>query len=306
MKDFLVKNSFKGTIKDNHPLKELTYFKIGGSAKLYLEPASLSDLELISRYYQKNPFTFFILGQGSNILISDHLITEPVISLAQMPRVQEVMDNEFTLSANISIRSLLNIAKDQGFDGFEKLAGIPGSIGASIKMNAGTHLGEISELLNSYQVFNLNSGTTRIIKESDFDFGYRENKNLKKDDIILLAHFKKKVSSPELVRKKIYETLIRRKETQPLESPSCGSVFTNPPGHKAWELIEQAGLKGYKIGAAQISLKHSNWIINLGSAKAQDVYDLIKLIQKNVWEKFNILLQPEVQFIGQFNDSSSR
>lgn len=288
---------FAGEMKENFSTKSKTSYRIGGITPYYICPESIQDLKILSQYYQKSPFPYFILGKGSNILIGDGILKSVFISLENMPEIFESSPDTLMTSANVSIQKIIRHARENSFEGFERLCGIPGNVGGAIRMNAGTHLGEIKDLLLSFSVFDLSSGEEKAIDQKDFQFSYRHNDALKNEQIVISAIFRLIPGEKERIRSMIDETLKRRKDTQPLDKPNCGSVFRNPAGHKAWELIDKAGLRGKQIGSAQISPLHPNWIVNLGDAKSRDVRDLIDLVKKEVREKFDIELVAEVQYV---------
>lgn len=288
---------FAGEIKENFSTKAKTSYRIGGITPFYICPASIQDLKILGEYYQANPFPYFILGKGSNILIGDGVLKSIFISLEYMPEIFEESQDTLKVSANVSIQKVIRHAREKSFEGFERLCGIPGNVGGAIKMNAGTHLGEIKDLLLSFDVFDLRTSEEKKLLQKDFQFSYRHNDALKKDQIITSATFRLIPGEKEKIKALIDETLKRRKDTQPLDKPNCGSVFRNPPGHKAWELIDKAALRGQQIGGAQVSPMHPNWIVNLGEASSEDVRDLIEHIKKNVWEMFQVELEAEVQYV---------
>lgn len=288
---------FKGEVKENFVTKAKTSYRIGGITPNFICPKSPEDLKLLSSYYQTAPFPFIVLGKGSNLLIGDENLSSSLISLEEMPEIFEASANELKVSANVSLQKIIRHARENGFEGFDRLCGIPGNVGGAIKMNAGTHLGEIADLLKSFNFFDLQTGQEFSTPKNDFNFSYRHNSSLNDQGIVTSAVFHLNPGDKDKIKSLIDETLRRRKETQPLDRPSCGSVFRNPPGHKAWELIDQAGLRGHQIGGAQISPLHPNWIVNLGEARSRDVRELIDLVKTRVREKFGIELQTEVQYV---------
>lgn len=297
MIDKLRSLGFRGEIRENFPTRSKTSYRIGGITPLYLCPENMDDLKVISRIYQESPFPFFLIGKGSNILIADGKLKSIFISLENMPEVFDDSSGDLRVSANVSLQKIIRYALENGFAGFERLCGIPGNVGGAIRMNAGTHLGEVKDLLSSFSVFDLMSSEEISISADEFKFSYRHNDAIGEQQVITSAVFKLSSGDKDKIKTLIDETLKRRKETQPLDKPNCGSVFRNPPGHKAWELIDKAGLRGHRIGNAQISPMHSNWIVNLGEARSQDVRELIDLVKKTVLEKFQIELVAEVQFV---------
>lgn len=297
MIDELRKLGFSGEVKENFLTKTKTSYRIGGFAPYFISPTSIDDLRVLSQLFRQSPFKFMVLGKGSNVLFGDGTLTTSLISLENIPEVFEVSNDQLNVSSNVSLQKIIRHARETGAQGFERLSGIPGNVGGSIKMNAGTHLGEISDLLKSFRVFNFRTGEEKTYSKEQFKFSYRHNYLLQEDDVVLSAVLELQQGDLEQVKKLLDETLKRRKETQPLDRPNCGSVFRNPHGEKAWDLIEKVGLKGHRIGDAQVSPMHSNWIVNLGNATSNDVKELIKLIQNKVYHQFHIELHTEVQYV---------
>jgi UDP-N-acetylmuramate dehydrogenase len=253
-------------LKKNVSLKNYTTFKIGGPAKYFFEAKKKEDLIGAVIAAKKMKLPFFIFGGGSNILVSDEGFKGLVIKYGQ------------PLSLYV-------------FNGLEWAVGIPGTIQGAVWGNAGAFGKSMKDVVKEVEVFDLKNKKIKILKNKDCKFGYRDsifkqNKNL----IILSAKIKSKKSNP----KKMKEYLNYRKKTQPLNLPSAGSIFKNPKGFSAGELIEGCGLKGKRIGNVKISEKHANFIVNLGGGKAKDVMKLINLAKKKVKEKFGITLEEEV------------
>lgn len=286
----------------DEPLSRHTYYRIGGKAPLLVIPEGESDLFWLKERFKNNPFSYFILGMGSNLLVSDDGIPSLVIKTTKLCfDFQETQKNEWRVGASISVTTLLREAAKRGLSGFESLIGIPGSVGGVIYMNAGTHLGEAKDTLIATRSFLLESAEDWIERnKSDLKFEYRKNHFVRSDEILFSSTWMCTSSSPELVKKTIDETLARRKSTQPLEYPSCGSVFKNPHPKRAWEVIEKIGLRGHRIGNAAFSEKHPNFIVNLGGAKANDVWELIRLAKNRAKSELGIDLQEEVRFLGNF------
>lgn len=285
---------FTGEVLEWEVLSRHTSYRIGGVVHYVVSPQSLEDLGVLSDFLLASKMPFAFLGLGSNVLASDERKDVLIIKTKNLFAQITEEENRLYIGAGVSVTELIQAAKKNQWIGFELLCGIPGNVGGVIFMNAGTHLGEVKDLLFEVHVYSLKNKKTKIYTQEDLIYSYRKNHFLKPDEIIIGAYFKKNIS-PETNAHIYSDFLKRRKETQPLKWPSCGSVFKNPQGHSAWSLIEKAGLKGKIIGEAQISLMHANWIVNLGNAKAQDVKDLIALVIKEVQGQLGITLEAEVR-----------
>lgn len=305
MEPFLI-DQFSGEFFYDEPLSKHTYYKIGGNSKYLAIPKGIKDLILIKEFIKKQNLPYFIFGFGSNLLCRDSGFSGVSIKMSKFDQTLNPIvlsgDDKLFAGASVSVHSFLRLAAKEGYSGLEFLSGIPGNIGGAIAMNAGTYLGESSQSLFSYDSFSMEDESNEVKKwiVSKDHFEYRKNKQLKPSDIILNSVWNLKKDSPEKVKLILDETLKRRKETQPLEFPSCGSVFKNPKNTnlKAWEVVDQCGLRGRKIGNAQISEKHPNWIINLGNASSKDVIGLIELCKKEAQQKFGVVLEAEVKILG--------
>jgi UDP-N-acetylmuramate dehydrogenase len=289
-----IKQFFRGYIGINEPMAKYTSMRVGGPADYYLEPADKADLVEIVKYCQSNKFPYMMVGRGSNLLVSDEGIRGAVINIeAALPHVR--MEGDLVVAeAGITLAKFVDFCVQQGLAGVEMLAGIPGSIGGAIVMNAGAHGGEISDHLIEVEVFR--DGSVQKIPKSEGGFAYR--KSALGGDIVLSASFRLPKGNKEELLNKRRELILKRNATQPLQLPNSGSMFKNPPGHFAARLIEQAGLKGKRVGNAQISEKHANFIVNLGGAKATDVLTLIDLARRTVHQNTGILLELEVKLVG--------
>ncbi|MEN3037537.1 MAG: UDP-N-acetylmuramate dehydrogenase [Candidatus Kryptonium sp.] len=289
-----IREIVKGKILINEPLAKYSTFKIGGPADLYIEPKDVDELLNLIRYLKDREIDFVILGNGSNVLISDEGFRGAVINLESGLNFIR-FENEYVVAgAGVKLAKFVDFCIENGFRGVEMLAGIPGTLGGAIIMNAGAYSGEISDYLVDVDVIR-NLNLIRLKKE-ECGFGYRTSNLL--GDVVVQARFKFPRGDVEEMKKIRREILIKRNQTQPVNFPNVGSIFKNPPGNYAGKLIDEAGLKGVQIGDAQISEKHANFIINKGNATARDVLELIKLAQRKVYEKFGIKLELEVKLIG--------
>lgn len=289
-----VREFFKGNISISEPLARFTTFKIGGPADYYLEPKDKSDLLNLINYLDEIKYPYYIIGNGSNVLISDEGIRGAAINLEYGFNKIEVKDKEVYAEAGIRLSQFVDVCLEHSLVGVENLAGIPGTLGGAILMNAGAYGGEISDYIKSVEV--IKEGKILNLKKEQCGFAYRRS-NLGKT-IIISAKFELPVGNSEEAKKRRKELLIKRKQSQPVELPNAGSIFKNPAGDYAARLIEAAGLKGLTVGGAKVSEKHANFIVNFNNAKAQDVVELMKIIQKKVYEKFGVMLEPEIKLIG--------
>jgi UDP-N-acetylmuramate dehydrogenase len=294
--------SVRGNIRKNEPLKLHTTFKIGGRVRFFIEPKDADDLKAVLAALKRNKLSFSIIGAGSNILAYDNPINKAVIRLNSdyFKRI-ELRGSLLEVGAGRLLSGLLGYAKSHGIAGLEFLAGIPGSVGGALVMNAGVSETDASGKISLFDISGLvkkvtvmdHTGKIKVLKRSDIKFEYRSS-DLDRY-IVLCAQLAVKKSSPSAVSGRITRYLSRRTMTQDLSLPSAGCIFKNPPGESAGKLIDGCGLKGKNIHGASISQKHANFILNYGCARAKDVLQLMDLMKKSVKEKYNITLKPEVR-----------
>ena len=284
-------------IKTNEPLSRYTYTKTGGPADYLAFPTTRQELKdlLVRARKQKMPVT--TLGNSSNLIIKDGGIRGLVIMLPQFNKI-EVRQQQITAEAGAAIIAVTKAASQASLTGLEFAAGIPGSVGGAIFMNAGAYGGEIANVVSSIDEI-LPDGREVQISGSDLHFGYRHSVVQENHGIVVAATFNLEVGQQPQIQDKMDELNALRRSKQPLEYPSCGSVFKRPQGHFTGPLIIKAGLQGKSIGGAQVSNKHAGFIINTGNATATDYLQLIQLIQKTVKEKFAVQLETEVRIIGE-------
>ncbi|PIS39368.1 MAG: UDP-N-acetylenolpyruvoylglucosamine reductase [Candidatus Nealsonbacteria bacterium CG08_land_8_20_14_0_20_38_20] len=304
-------------IKKNVSLKEDTTFKIGGRAKYFYDAKNKEDLIRAILAAKKFKLPFFILGRGSNILVADKGFDGLAIKIKNEKLKMKNYNSKFKIfcQSGVPLAKLVSKSLQIGATGLEWAIGIPGTIGGAIRGNAGAFNKSMTNIVKSVEVLEITGGQMqnakckmqndnakfkiKEYKNKDCKFSYREsifkkNKNL----IILSAELQLKKGNKNKIKEKMKEYLNYRKETQPLNFPSAGSVFKNPKVFSAGELIEKCGLKGKRLGGAKISEKHGNFIINLGNAKAGDVAGLINLIKQKVKKKFGIILEEEIEYLG--------
>ena len=278
-------------------LKNHTTFKIGGPAKYFFVAKTKQDLIKAILWARQKKLPFFILGGGSNLLVSDNGYKGLVINFQFS--IFNFQKTKIIAGAGLPLGKLVNASIRNGLTGLEWAVGIPGTIGGAIRGNAGAFGGSMEDVVKEVEIFDQKNQIIKKISKKDCKFDYRNsifkrNKSL----IILSATLQLKKGNKKTIRNKIKKNLEQRKKTQPLNFPSAGSIFKNPPGFFAGELIEKCGLKGKKIGKIKISEKHANFIVNLGEGKAKDVKKLINLIKRKVKNKFGIVLKEEIQFLG--------
>ena len=282
----------------NESLKKHTTFGVGGKAKIFIIPKSCEDIIKIIQFSRKNKVKTTFIGSGSNIVASDKGYNGIIISLKKAFNKISFSNNEIKVESGTMLSSMVKKAINKGYKGFESLVGVPGTVGGALIMNAGAHGSEISELFISARTID-NNGEIKFYKRSDINFSYRDS-SFSKEEILLDAKFKLIEGSQEKINQKKKDVSIKRKTSQPLSYKSAGSIFKNPSDKvAAGYLIDQAGLKGLRIGDAEISQKHANFIINHGKAKASEIINLINIMQNKVKNMFDVKLELEVKIIGE-------
>lgn len=284
-------------IIENEPMKNHTTFKIGGPCDEFCEAESLDDIRSAIEYAKNRNIPLFVMGNGSNLLVSDKGIRGLVLKISDKFSKCEFIGNTVEAQSGILLSTLSKKAQKNCLTGLEFAGGIPGTLGGAIYMNAGAYGGEMKDVVKS--VTYLENGEIKKL-EKDFGFGYRKSIFTDTDAIILEAEMELKSGNADEIKEKMEDLKNQRAEKQPLNLPSAGSTFKRPKGYFAGKLIEDAGLKGYSIGGAKVSEKHSGFVVNTGNATAQDVISLIMHIQKTVKEKFGVELETEVKLVGEF------
>jgi len=285
---------FKGRIGLNEVLAPYTTFRIGGVADYFVEPVDSEDAANIIKYAIVHAVPYYVLGNGSNILISDNGIRGIVINLISGFSFLKHEDGIITAGSGVKIAKFVDYCIQNGYSGVEMLAGIPATIGGALVMNAGCYGGETADYVTGVTL--IRDGNLLVQTKKECEFGYRKS-NLK-GTVILEAKFHLPLGKIEETSKKRKELLLKRNESQPVEIPNAGCIFKNPAGQHAAVLIEQCGLKGLAYGGAMVSPKHANFIINAQNATANDVIELVKIIRKTVKEKTGFELEMEVKPVG--------
>lgn len=289
-----ITNFFRGRLTLGEPLAKYTSFRIGGPADFYIEPADRDDLLDLIQYLGRENIPFVVLGCGSNVLVSDEGLRGVVINLEHGLNRIHIDDGIVNAEAGVRMGKFVDFCIQHGFGGVEMLAGIPGTIGGGVVMNAGAYGGEIANHFVSVEI--IRDGKVVELKKEECGFAYRRS-NFSRD-IVLKARFRFSLGDKAEMIKQRRELLLRRNLSQPLNLPNSGSVFKNPAGQYAAKLIEECGLKGTRRGKAQISEKHGNFIVNHGGATAMNVIELIELARRTVRDKFGVTLEPEVKLLG--------
>ena len=291
-------------IRTDEPMKSHTSFRVGGPAQFYVEPESTDEIAALMAAAKKADVPFFLMGNGSNIVVSDEGIDGLVIRLGEdFSSIREEEDPSdpdkvrLIASAGTLLIRLSSYAAKAGLTGLEFASGIPGSLGGAVFMNAGAYGHDISEVVDKVVSIS-KEGEIRTWTRDQLTFGYRKSTFMEEGGIVTEAELVLRRGDPEKIASEIREYSEKRTSTQPLNFPSAGSMFKRPEGHYTGALIEQAGLKGFSIGGAQVSEKHAGFVINKGEATASDIDALVKHIQKTIKEKFDVTLEREVRFIG--------
>ncbi len=292
-----IRKFLRGSYVEKISLKEKTWYQIGGPCEAYCKPVDAEDLAELVRFCEKCSLPFFLHGKGSNLLISDAGIPGVVIDLTEGLDTREFSGQHVKVGAGAFMPKFSLECEKQGLSGIEMFAGIPGTLGGMIRMNAGCHGREIFDAIESVEI--MEHGKRKMVDRSEIEVHYRHVPMF--DDgkkIILGATLRLDEDRAVTIAKRRKEYMEKRRLTQPINLPSTGSVFKNPKHDHAARLIEQAGLKGFKIGGARVSEKHANFIVNEGGAKAEDVLAIMKHVRKTVIEKYDVTLELEVQFVG--------
>ena len=286
----------KGSLLENEPMSKHTSYGIGGPASAYITPKDQDDLCRILQFAVKHDITVYFIGSGSNLLVSDDGINGIVISPAKSLKMLEIEENSIVAESGVMLGKLVKETMKRNLTGLESLIGVPGTLGGALMMNAGAFGGEISNYLISVDVMT-SKGKLKTYKANEIDFSYRFS-SFSTDEFILLARFTLKFEDPNIISERRKVASSGRKTNQPLRFRSAGSVFKNPKDHAAGYLIDKVGLKGKRIGDAEISTHHANFFINHGNASASDITGLIELAKNAVLKKFDIELELEIKTIG--------
>ena len=288
---------FEGiNVYTNESMKKHTTFRIGGNADYFLIPENTSELQSAIKICRANNIPYFILGNGSNILVSDKGIEGAVISTEKLNTI-EVYEDTIYAQAGAKLSKTASIAAENSLSGFETLSGIPGTVGGAVFMNAGAYGGEIKDVALEVYAIDEN-GNEKTFSNSECNFGYRSSVFSSGEYIITGAKFRLRTKDKDEITAQMRDYAERRRDRQPLSFPSAGSTFKRPEGYFAGKLIQDSGLRGFSIGGAAVSEKHCGFVVNTGNATCSDVVNLIDYIKKCVYERFGVMLHEEVRIIG--------
>lgn len=280
----------------DEPMAKHTSFRIGGPARRMAFPKTREQLVVLAGLLQEAGIEPLLLGNGTNLLVADEGLDTVVINTsAQLSRVEQTGECELTADAGISLCQLALFAWKQGLAGLAFAHGIPGTLGGGVVMNAGAYGGELKDVIAD--VTALYPDGVRTLTADEMGFSYRHSAFSSGEGIVLGAKLKLEPGDPNAIKAKMDELMARRKASQPLEFPSAGSTFKRPPGHYAGPLIESCGLKGARIGGAEVSCKHAGFVVNAGGATCADVLALMEKVQKTVFDTYGVLLEPEVKIV---------
>ena len=281
------------------PMKKHITFRVGGPAACFLTPSTKEQIREILHICQEEKTPYFILGNGSNLLVSDQGFDGVVLQVYKNMNQVTVEGEHLRVQAGALLSATARKALEAELTGMEFAAGIPGTMGGAVVMNAGAYGGEMKDILESVTVLTP-EGEQKELKNEELQLGYRTSVVKEKGYIVLEAVLSLKKGDPEAIKSRMDELKEQRVTKQPLEYPSAGSTFKRPEGYFAGKLIQDAGLRGYQVGGAQVSEKHCGFVINKENATAKDVVDLIHDVQRIVYEKFQVQLETEVKFLGKF------
>lgn len=281
------------------PMADYTTFRIGGKAEAFLLPPSEGSLVLLLRFLREERIPFCVIGNGSNLLVTDECVSCVVISTRHIRSVT-VNGTSITVGCGTPLSALCRRLSECSLGGAEALYGIPGTVGGAVYMNAGAYDTEISDLVRFVSVVDTTTGSCEVLSREDCRFSYRHSVFMqRKDTVILSVELSFFPRREESVRENMKHYLSLRMEKQPTALPSAGSAFRRPQGGYASRLVAEAGLSGFSVGGAAVSVKHSGFLVNLGDATARDVIALLKIIREKVQNSFGVCLTPEIEYLDQ-------
>ncbi len=287
----------------DEPMKGYTTFRVGGSAKWMAAPEDEQQLRIILKICKETNTPYFVLGRGSNLLVSDRGFDGVVINLRKN-FTKITTDKEaktITAEAGASLPAVSQAALSAGLTGLEFASGIPGTMGGGLFMNAGAYGGELKQIVTEAAVM-APDGVIRHVPNEKMELGHRLSSFMRTDEIILSVTMQLADGDPQSIKAMMDDFNARRRDKQPLEYPSAGSTFKRPTGYFAGKLIEDAGLKGFSVGGAEVSEKHAGFVINTGTATASDIWNLCQEVRKRVFVQFGVELEPEIQMVGSFGE----
>ena len=286
-------------LEEGYPLRACTTLRLGGPAQYCHEATGAESLARLLALAREHGVPVTVIGRGSNLLVGDKGYRGMVICLGPAFGEIKVREDRIYAMAGATLSAVANAAKEHGLQGMEFASGIPGSVGGALVMNAGAYGGEMKDVLETADILEMDGSLCRVAAE-ELELGYRSSNIASLGRTVLGAEFRLTPGDPEEIFAKMQELNARRKEKQPLEYPSAGSAFKRPEGHFAGKLIEDAGLKGFRVGGAEVSAKHAGFVVNVQNATAADVRELLSRVQETVFQKSGVMLEPEIRFVGEF------
>lgn len=284
-------------VKKDEPLKKYTFTKTGGNADYFVLPTTYQEVQDVIKYANQNKIDFTILGNGSNIIIRDGGIRGIVLNLTKLTDIL-LKGNKVIVQSGATIIDTSKFALENHLTGLEFACGIPGTVGGAVYMNAGAYGGEVSHVIENVLVLT-RDGEILNLNKDDLELEYRNSSISREGYLVLEATFALQEGDYNKIKEQMDELTFLRESKQPLEYPSCGSVFKRPPGMFAGKLIQDSGLQGKQIGGVQVSTKHAGFMVNVGEGTASDYVKLIRYVQETVKSKFNVELETEVKIIGE-------
>ena len=289
-------NSGDSNVRCDEPMSSHCTFRAGGTAKYYVIPDEYKKVRDVLRLCVEENIPYYVIGNGSNLLVQDDGFDGVIIEIDSALAKIEINGNEIVAKAGAKLSKIAVKALNESLTGFEFAHGIPGNLGGAVTMNAGAYGGEMKDVLKWVKVLD-NNGEMKTLKAEELELGYRTSIIVKEKMIVLEACIELHEGNRDEIEMHMKELMAKRKEKQPLEYPSAGSTFKRPEGYFAGKLIQDAGLKGYRVGGAMVSEKHSGFVINYDNATATDIINLMKDVRKKVYEEFQVTLEPEVKIL---------
>ena len=286
-------------IKLEEPMKNHTTFRIGGPAEIFVTPGSIGEVRDIIAVCRKQAVPYYVMGNGSNLLVSDRGYEGVIIQIFKEMNEIRIEGDTVAAQAGALLSAIANRALEEGLAGFEFASGIPGTLGGACIMNAGAYGGEMKDVVREVTLLTP-EGEIRDVPGEQMEFGYRTSMAARTGAVILAARIRLRRGDQEAIRARMEELREKRVSKQPLEYPSAGSTFKRPEGYFAGKLIQDAGLRGFTVGKAQVSEKHCGFVVNKGQATAADVAELMRRVSDKVEEQFGVRLEPEVMRLGEF------
>lgn len=283
----------------DEPMSKHTTFRVGGAADYFVMPKCVEEVQKIVALCHQIDMPYYVIGNGSNLLVSDEGYRGVVLQIYKEMNQIQVVGTTIYAQAGALLSKVGSVALEAELTGFEFAAGIPGTVGGAVVMNAGAYGGEMKDVLKSATVLSLD-GRVFTLYNSELELGYRTSVIASKEYVVLEATYELQFGDKDAIRAKMDELKVQRVTKQPLEFPSAGSTFKRPEGYFAGKLIQDAGLRGFRVGGAQVSEKHCGFVINTGDATASDIKELIELVSDRVLKEFGVKLEPEVKMLGDF------